>query len=200
MAIPTTGNPLYWLWEAISAMFGDLMAEPVKMAVRKWLETTAEKVGPHTADYISMKLFGIKSEDERRFNLALTNLDPNEQSMLLARLGTLQSHQSDYYRITVMRDDPAETVAILRSHAQMTDADWANLVVVMNYNLNLDQTRLARFGRWIATQWVATNTVLNTATAWVDPINTRLEQRLNIRQGRFGTVRTFLRSFFTGLQ
>lgn len=200
-------HPLQWLRDMLQAMFGDLMAEPVKVALKKWMEKTGEKVGEHTADYVSLKLFGLRSEDERRFNLALTRLDPNETTILMRRLGRLQSHQSDYYRITVMRDNPDETVTILRSHAQMTNADWRNLVVVMNYNQTLDQSRFVRFGRWVATQVATANTALNNATAGLDAVNTDLQQRLDARVGQPLTTRAgwkqlglrIASSFVTGL-
>ena len=187
-----------------TTILGDLVGpavwDAIKNSFKTWMNKTGEKVGEHTADYISLKLFGVKSEDERRFNMALTKLDANEATVLLTRLGRLLTHQSDYYRITVMRDNPDETVEILRSHAQMTDPDWANLVVVMNYNQTLDQARLVRFGQWIATQAVATNAALNTQTAWMDPINNNLRSRLAARQGRKGTLRSILRSFIPGLR
>lgn len=136
--------------ETITATVGAATWDAVKRALEAFANKTGEKVSDEAANWLMFKLFGVKTEDERRFNAAKAGLDPNDLALLNKKLGSLTSEQSDYYRITVMHEDEEKIRQILEMHARMSDADWQREVKIMNYDRQKAENILKRFTKWVS--------------------------------------------------
>lgn len=138
-------------WTEIwSATIGALGADAIKELVKKFTAETGEKIADRTANWISFKLFGIKSEDERRYNEARQAMDPADNTRLNKKLASLDPNMSDWFRIIVMNDDMAKITANLVMYAQMSDADWTREKKVMNLEQTAAKSAWERFYNWAA--------------------------------------------------
>jgi len=112
-------------------------------------EKTGEKISATAADYIGLRIWGVKSEDERRFNDARNLLEDNDRTRLSKRLAKLTSEQSDWYRITVMQDTPEKIANTLEKDARMTDDEWDRWAHVMNLDQSKVETTWQTFLKWL---------------------------------------------------
>lgn len=119
-----TEKTSHWLHELAEVLVFSELKDFVRDLFKKWREQTLDPAAGHLAEWTLAKLFGLKTEDERRYNAALALLDPNESDRLVQRLGRLTPEQSDYYRITILQDTPAKMAQIMAQHAQMPEDVW----------------------------------------------------------------------------
>lgn len=164
--------------------------------IKKFFSQTGEKAGGRAAERLSVMMWGIDKEDERRFNAAQERLAENDRVVLSKRLARLTPTQSGYYRLTVMQDMRHEdegrtldyaasveaTFRIIHMHSQMSPEEWARQCRIMNYTLQEDTTLMQRFLTWAQT---------DLAQSMGDE-TTRLEAELAQRRGN---LRRHVRGF-----
>ena len=138
-----------WLHELGEVLIYEQIKNFLTALFTKWREKTVEPAAEHLKEWSMAKLFGLKTEDERRYNAALALLDPNEADVLTLRLGNLTQQQSDYYRITVMQDNPTDMARIMAQHAQMPDDVWAAHCKTMNLNLDNANKQFYSYMEWV---------------------------------------------------
>lgn len=141
-----TGTP--W-WKEIGSV---IVGHPLGQFLTDRLKEIFDKaVTPADARYIRFKLTGsMPLEDENLVLKAKAEFiaeAPNLSRVHTTRISGLAAHMQDYYRLTLVGyPDPDQPRAqderyridwikrIMRRHALMTDTEWQQEVVVMNYN------------------------------------------------------------------
>jgi hypothetical protein len=139
--------------EVAGDLISRLLVDGAGKLIQAFTAKTGEQVGQRAAEWISVQIWGIKTEDERLFNRAVTLVPPNEYQRLSKRLAVFNKRQADYYRLTVMDADPKVIAATLLNHAQMDDAVWQRHVKTMNLTLDNDDAVWQRFAAWLNTNW-----------------------------------------------
>jgi hypothetical protein len=181
----TTGGPTSWGKEIFSSIFGgiglELGKEALKDVLKAFGQKTGEQIGKDAGGWLSFKLFGIDTEDERRFNVAKEALSPNELTKLNKFLADLTSEQSDYYRLTVMSDKPEEITKILRMHANMSTKDWERECKIMNFNRTAAETSVGKFVNWVRNDF---NNAITEAASAIDDDSDRLVEELETLRER----------------
>ena len=137
--------------------FSDLVANIVSHPVGQALSTVIDKAWDSMSAgdkrYIRFKATGnMPLEDENIVLQARAELrsdEPNYDRELNRKLAMLDPHMQDYYRLCVVGypdADPAKSKAddiryrvdiaktIMKRHADLTDPEWAQEIVIMNLN------------------------------------------------------------------
>lgn len=140
-----------WLREILEFVGGVIGWEAIKGIIKVFTERTGEKVTEQTAQWIAIRLGGVKAEDERRFKEARVLLDPNDRTRLSKRLVALSSEMNDWFRIISIQETPEKTAAVLTVDARMSDADWAREVAIMNLNQHKADATYQKFITWCKT-------------------------------------------------
>lgn len=146
MATEQTG----WWREIASAIIGGAGFDALKGLLAAFTKSTGEQVGKEAADWISFKMWGLKTEDERLFNQALNLVPPNEWTRHSKRLVMphMTPEANDYYRITLMHKDAKVIAETIVRHAQMSDPEWKRHAEIMNLNLGNANATWAALKRW----------------------------------------------------
>jgi hypothetical protein len=121
-----------YLKEILTSSIGAAGYEAVKDLIKSFTKKTGEKVGEDAAGWIGYRIFGMTSEDERRFNDAMASLEENDYTRLLKKLDALDSDRNNFYRISVMQEKPADIAKVLLQHARMNDENWRRYCRIMN--------------------------------------------------------------------
>ena len=144
-----------WITRLASDFFGSLGADAFMSVLKKFMEQTGEEVSKRAGEWISLRIFGPKTEDERRYNEARQAMDGADRTRLNKKLDELDSDRSDYFRLTVMNDDIAKITANLVMYAQMSDADWQREKKIMNLQQQAAQSLFEGFIDWAGKSWDA---------------------------------------------
>lgn len=158
--------------EILGSAIGNAAIEGLKALLvkfgEKFGEHSAEHIGKHAAEWVTFQLFGVKSEDERRYNEARQTLPETERIRLNQRLAQ-PNIDSDWYRICVMNNETAAITRTLLMHAQMEDPEWANEVAAMNLEKKEAEHYFRDFGVWAKGRATSAN-----ATFATHPIRDRI--------------------------
>lgn len=125
-----------------------------------------------------IQYFGLESEDERRFNKALRSelLTDEDREKLLARLAA-EGINGEWYRLTVMDEDPAEIAKDLKSHATMSDPTWNHFVIVMNLEREKAHSLVIAFWEWFEkNSAIAFRAVRDGMKEWFEKLDEDLEE------------------------
>lgn len=140
-----------FLKDVFDGLVGGAAVAAFQGAIQSFFKTSGEKAGEDFSKFAMHKIFGINTEDERRFNEATKLMGQNWYSRLMERLGKLSASESDYYRITVMNEDPQKIFETIQFHAEMDDPTWDNYLKVMNVKLEDNKQQFTRFQVWAKT-------------------------------------------------
>ncbi|TRZ47786.1 hypothetical protein D4S03_11100 [bacterium] len=145
----------HWAHEGMELILTVLGWEGLREVIHGWLKKTGEKAGDKSADWLTFQIFGVSSEDERRYNEARLAMDPADITRLNKKLAPLDPKMSDYYRIMVMNKDVEKTTQILTMHARMSDPDWAREIHIMNLDRTRDDSLFEKFKQFMKTDFPA---------------------------------------------
>lgn len=126
--------------------------EAIKGLIAGFAKETGEKVAKQHIPDIIFALFGIRTEDERRFNRARERMDPADYTRLTKKLRGLAPEIQDYYRLTVLCERDADTTKILTKDARMAKQTWARHCKILNYRAaQAESQQVVRgFRAWLA--------------------------------------------------
>lgn len=130
--------------------------EIVKSFFGGMFTTAGEGVGkqlPKTVEnYMTIK-FGLKTEDERRYNLAKRKMELADRIRWEKKYRTLaepnnvqlSDERYNYFRICLPLDNVDDTADILTGYAQLTDEAWDRECETMGFRFQSDGVTLQKF-------------------------------------------------------
>lgn len=157
-------------------VIGNILSHPIGQALTNQLNKLFESATPGDLNYVRFKITGqMPLEDENLYNLAdaeFGKVSPNLARMHSARVGKLDSHMQDYYRLTMCgyRDETVprdqddrrridNMKKVMQRHALMSDPEWQAKIRINNLDKAKTDTLAEQIKKAVDKPWQAVKKV-----------------------------------------